>query len=147
MHVTSIEMLQRLRVGILLVIALLVAPTVRATHIIGGEVSMKAIGTTPGLFRLQLNQYWDETKTGTGNRDPSVTLLVYRKQNPKLIESIVLNLQETKPLTFDNEACAKLRKLSFTQALYYKNYQFDPTLYTDPGGYYMVWERCCRNDG
>ncbi|GAB3796949.1 hypothetical protein GCM10028819_15490 [Spirosoma humi] len=107
---------------------------------------MHAVGTTPGLFLLQLNQYWDQTKTSSGNRDASVTLLIYRKQNPILIERIELKLQETLPLAFDNAACATLRQLEFTQARYYKTYQFDTKKYTDPGGYYLVWERCCRTD-
>ncbi|GAB3015360.1 gliding motility-associated C-terminal domain-containing protein [Spirosoma pulveris] len=135
-----------LTTGIVLAVGLLLSIGVQATHIIGGDVSMRAVGTTPGLFRLQLNQYWDETQTSSGNRDQSVTLLVYRKRNPILIERITLRLQETNPLTFNNAACAALRQLSFTQAKYYINYQFDVTKYTDPDGYYMVWERCCRND-
>ena len=137
-----------LKSGVAWVVALLFASLgARATHIIGGDVSMRAVGSTPGLFRLQLNQYWDETKTGTGNRDPSVKLLIFRKNNPVLIEGIILNLQEAVPLAFGNAACAKLRNLNFTEARYYANHQFDPSRYTDPGGYYMVWERCCRNDG
>ena len=121
--------------------------SVQANHIIGGDLSMQAIGTTPGLFRLQLNQYWDQTKTLPGNRDQSVTLLVFRKQNPVLIDRITLPLRDTLPLTFDNAACATLQQLNFTQALYYDSHRFDPAKYTDPGGYYMVWERCCRNSG
>ena len=121
-------------------------PDVRATHIIGGDMSMQTVGTKPGLFRLQLNQYWDETKTSAGNRDQLVILLVFRKNNPVLIERDTILLQETLPLTFDNAACAALRQLSFTQARYYGTHQFDPAKYTDPGGYYIVWERCCRND-
>ncbi|MCX6215186.1 gliding motility-associated C-terminal domain-containing protein [Spirosoma sp.] len=132
--------------GVVLAVCLLGSLCVQATHIIGGDVSMRAIGATPGLFKLQLNQYWDETKTSSGNRDQSVTLLVYRKRNPILVERITLQLQETVPLTFNNAACAALRQLSFTQAKYYLTYQFDVTKYTDPDGYYMVWERCCRND-
>lgn len=132
-------------VGVLMA-GLLSLPT-QANHIIGGDLSMQAVGTKPGLFRLQLNQYWDETQTLPGNRDPSITLLVFRKQNPTLIERINLSLRETLPLTFDNAACATLRQLDFTQARYYENIQFDPNTYTDPGGYYIVWERCCRNNG
>ncbi|GAB3948759.1 hypothetical protein GCM10028805_23910 [Spirosoma harenae] len=125
----------------------------RASHIIGGDVSMQAVGITPGLFRLQLNQYWDATQViagsvgNPGNQDESVVLRIYRKQNPILIEKVTLRLQETLPLTFDNAACATIRQLSFTQARYYTNYQFNIANYTDPGGYYIVWERCCRNDG
>jgi gliding motility-associated-like protein len=135
-----------LKAGVVLIVAMLLSLGVRATHIIGGDVSMRTVGTTPGLFLLQLNQYWDETKTNAGNRDQTVQLLVYRKNNPVLVERIDITLQETLPLTFDNAACASLRQLSFTQAKYYRTYQFDVQKYTDPGGYYIVWERCCRND-
>ncbi len=134
------------RAGMILIASILLTFNVQATHIIGGDVSMRAVGTTPGLFELQLNQYWDETKTSAGNRDQSVILLIYRKQNPILVEQIEIQLKETVPLTFDNAACATLRQLSFTQAKYYQTYQFDTQKYTDPGGYYIVWERCCRND-
>lgn len=127
-------------------VLLLSATSLRATHVIGGDINMQAVGTTPGLFRIQLNQYWDQTKTGPGNRDTYVTLLIYRKQDPKLIDTLRLPLREALPLTFNNSACAKSLELNFTEARYYDTHQFDPTLYTDPGGYYMVWERCCRND-
>ena len=133
-------------VGMLLLMAWFPWLEGRANHIIGGDVSMRAIGTTPGLFTLELNQYWDATKTSVGNQDPTVTLLVYRKNNPVLVERITLLLRDIVPLTFGNAACATLRQLSFTQGRYYADYQFDAKLYTDPGGYYMVWERCCRND-
>ena len=43
-------------------ILLLSSTSLRATHIIGGDISMQDVGNTPGLFRIQLNQYWDETK-------------------------------------------------------------------------------------
>ncbi|UFH53023.1 gliding motility-associated C-terminal domain-containing protein [Spirosoma sp. KNUC1025] len=124
----------------------LLSNTVQANHIIGGDVSMRAVGSTPGLFQIELTQYWDQTKISVGNGDASVRVLIYRKQNPILIESINISLQETLPLTFDNELCAKLRQLNFVQARYYATKQFDPQKYTDPGGYYIVWERCCRND-
>lgn len=146
MHRAKSEMFYTSTRVMLCIAALLLSFAVKATHIIGGDVSMKAVGSTPGLFLLQLNQYWDQTKTSSGNRDEFVTLLIYRKQDPALIERIALNLQETVPLTFDNEACAALRKLEFTQAKYYTTYQFDIQKYNDPGGYYIVWERCCRTD-
>ena len=127
-------------------VLLLTSANLHATHIIGGDISMQAVGTTPGLFRIQLNQYWDETKTGSGNRDAFVTLLIYQKQNATLVDSLRLDLREALPLTFNNATCAKSLKLNFTEARYAGTHQFDPALFTDPGGYYVVWERCCRND-
>lgn len=120
--------------------------SVFASHIIGGDVSMKLVAGAPGLFHLQLTQYWDANQSVPGNQDESVTLRIYRKQNPILIEKVTLPLQEILPLTFNNVACATFRQLSFSQAQYYTTHQFTTSLYTDPGGYYMVWERCCRND-
>lgn len=84
-------------ISLAVVLLLLTATGLRATHIIGGDISMQAVGTTPGLFRIQLNQYWDQTKTGTGNRDPFITLLVYRKQNPRLVDTLRLSLREELP--------------------------------------------------
>ncbi|WP_246859530.1 gliding motility-associated C-terminal domain-containing protein [Spirosoma sp. KCTC 42546] len=146
MQVASGGMVRGGRTGLLLIIAWLLSVGAQADHIIGGDMSMRAVGTKPGLFRIQLNQYLDENKTVSGNRDAFVILRIYRKQNPVLIERLTLYIKETLPLTFNNVACASLRQLSFTQARYYDNHQFDPNLYTDPGGYYIVWERCCRND-
>ncbi|GAB3556366.1 gliding motility-associated C-terminal domain-containing protein [Spirosoma fluminis] len=144
--VNAYRILRTRWVWILYFLIIIVPFRVSATHIIGGDVTMRAIGGTPGLFRVQLNQYWDQANSTSGNQDRSVRLLIYRKQNPVLIESLTLDLQEVLPLVFDNEACARLQKLSFLEARYYKTYQFDVNKYTDPGGYYMVWERCCRND-
>lgn len=117
-----------------------------ATHIVGGDLTMRAVGTTPGLYRVQLNQFWDDAGLNAGNRDPQVRVLVYRKRNPVLIETIILPYREAQPITYGNAICARLRQLSTTEAHYYKDHQFDPARYTDPDGYYMVWERCCRND-
>lgn len=146
MHRAKSGVSSELKRVMLCMTALLLSFTGKATHIIGGDVSMRAVGSTPGLFLLQLNQYWDQTKTSSGNRDDFVTLLIYRKQDPMLVERIALDLKETLPLTFDNEACATLRKLEFTQAKYYTTHQFDIQKYDDPGGYYIIWERCCRTD-
>lgn len=146
MHLGRRGVFRRFGVGMVLLMTWLFSLQGRADHIIGGDLSMRAVGKTPGLFTIQLNQYWDATKTNSINQDSTVTLLVYRKNNPVLVERITLLLREVVPLTFGNAACAKLRQLSFTQGGYYADYQFKTQLYTDPGGYYMVWERCCRND-
>ncbi|GAB3640060.1 hypothetical protein GCM10027423_06960 [Spirosoma arcticum] len=127
-------------------VLLLISTSLRANHIIGGDISMRAVGTTPGLFRIQLNQYWDEMKTGVANRDPTVTVFIYRRQNPALIDSLTIDLQAVIPLIVNESACAKRLNTNFTGGQYVRTYQFDPARYADPGGYYMVWERCCRND-
>jgi gliding motility-associated-like protein len=107
---------------------------------------MQAVGKTPGLFRIQLTQYFDATQLGSSGPDSFVRVYVYRKQNPVLMDTITLPIHELATLTFANEACASLRRLNFLEGRYYTTRQFDPERYTDPGGYYIIWDRCCRND-
>ncbi len=119
---------------------------VAADHIVGGDLTMQAVGTTPGLFRVQLNQFWDDAGSNAGNRDAQVRVLIYRKRNPILIETITLPYRDRQPITYGNAICASQQRLSTSEARYAVNHQFDPARYADPDGYYMVWERCCRND-
>ena len=117
-----------------------------ANHIIGGNISMRAVGKERGQFQIQLTQFWDATQSSAGNQDPVATVLIYSKKGPKLVERIDLKLCESLPLRFNNENCARQNKLNFIEARYCALAQLDPAKYTDPAGYYMVWERCCRND-
>ncbi len=134
------------RVGILLL--LLWCPAVGwANHIVGGDISLLALDRNrPGYCRIQMTQYWETATLVSGNQDAVINVLVFRKRNPVLIEKIQVDLRTTTPLTYDNEACATQLNLRTTQALYYRDYQFDVAQYADPDGYYMVWERCCRNN-
>ncbi len=141
------EALRRLRLWISwTAVLLLITTNLHASHIVGGTISMRAVGFSPGLFRVQLNQYWDETKTGVTNRDPSVTLFIYRKRDPILVDSLTIPLQDIRSLMVSESPCAKRLNMDLTEGRYATTYQFDPARYTDPGGYYIVWERCCRND-
>ncbi len=131
----------------LLLVVWLTLPRAWADHIIGGELNMRSVGGAPGLFRVQMKQYWDRTRNDAGNQDPTVRLLIFRKKNPILMEILVIKRKETQPFVLGNVVCSQLRNLDYTEARYYESIQFDPTKYDDPGGYYMVWERCCRNEG
>ncbi|WP_254448517.1 hypothetical protein [Spirosoma rhododendri] len=118
-----------------------------ANHIVGGDISLLALDKArPGYFRIQMTQYWETSALVSGNQDAIINVMVFRKRNPVLIEKIQVDLRTTTPLIYDNDACATQLNLRTTQALYYRDYQFDVAKYADPDGYYMVWERCCRNN-
>lgn len=136
-----------LRLVVFFWVVWLISPPAWADHIIGGELNMRSVGGAPGLFRVQMKQYWDRTRNDAGNQDPTVRLLIYRKKNPVLMEILVIKLKETLPFVLGNVVCSQLRNLDYTEARYYESFQFDPAKYDDPGGYYIVWERCCRNEG
>lgn len=116
-----------------------------ARHIIGGELTMQSLGK-PGFFRVQMDQYWNEVFSSSGNNDPTIRLFIYRKRQPQLVQSLTLPLLGSTPIVYGNAACAKSQRLQTKKGTYSRDIQFDPANYTDPGGYYMVWERCCRDN-
>lgn len=122
-----------------------------ANHIVGGELQMKPSGAA-GNFEITLIQIWDQnnlvitTPTVIGNRDPDATLFVYRKKDKRFMESIVVKYGSTKTILYQNKACASSRSLTTSIGTYNGKIYLDPKKYNDADGYYIAWERCCRND-
>ena len=57
----------------------------------------------------------------------------------------VLKLGRRLVLVYANPACARSRGLETSEVRYSSAVQFDPALFDDTAGYYIVWETCCRN--
>ncbi|MEZ0609835.1 gliding motility-associated C-terminal domain-containing protein [Fibrella sp. WM1] len=129
----------------LYVTVLLFPVLAQARHIIGGELTMRSLGK-PGYFRVQMDQYWNEVYSNSQNNDATITLFIYQRRGPALIESITLPLLTSTPIIYANAACAQSQSLRTLKGTYYKDIQFDVTDYGDGDGYYMVWERCCRDN-
>jgi gliding motility-associated-like protein len=121
--------------------------TVRANHILGGNFELNNTGTH-GYFELKLNLFFDKaTRQPTNASDNNLKVAIYQKSNNKLMKSITLVSYQLQgvPFVYTNESCAASQGLnvaiiSFTESLY-----LDPNLYNDPQGYYIIWDRCCRN--
>ncbi len=114
-------------------------------HIVGGEIRMQSTAV-PNRFSFTLVQFWDENTLTTGNRDPLTELLVYRKRDNQLIQKISLPFVSTRNISYKNQACASFRSLKTLEGTYNAQVSLKISDYTDAGGYYIVWERCCRND-
>ena len=115
-----------------------------ADHIIGGELSMKWLGK-PGSYRIRLSQYLDANATSSGNFKDHEIVYIFSKKGPALMGSYSLSGQPLETIPYKNAACAKAKNLSTYNATYVADVQLDPSQYADPGGYYAVLERCCRN--
>lgn len=124
---------------------LLLGPVGRTAHIMGGELTMQTVNRTPGLFLVQMNQYWNELNANTGNRDPSATVGVFRKRDNALIDTLRLPYRQASSVAYKNVRCAQQRNLRTLKAIYSATIQLDKNRYTDPEGYYISWDRCCRN--
>lgn len=117
-----------------------------ASHIMGGELTMRVANNTPGLFVIQMNQYWNELNANTSNRDPSTTVGIFRKRDNALMDTVRLVFRQSSSVAYKNVLCAQQRNLKTLKAIYNATIQLDKNRYADAEGYYISWDRCCRNN-
>ena len=125
-----------------------------ATHLMGGELTYRYDGSTTGgdfyVVTLIVYRYCDTTVTSTAPLDASMFLGIYPgdPSNPlaplfwyateslSLVNSDFVTSDPSNPLcSFASTAC--IQRGEYTATL---------LLPTDPGGYHLVVERCCRNN-
>lgn len=127
---------------IILTLLLLISFPLVASHIVGGEFELVHI--TGNIYRLNLIIYFDQINGAAGAKDASATVTIYRKRDRAFMASVVLprineaNVPYTQPICSNGEIITS--KLTYTSTLTLSSAQFN-----DPQGYFVVWERCCRN--
>lgn len=119
-----------------------------AKHIVGGDFSMAATATR-GRYVLTLNLYNDNVSADPATYETSIIVYIFRKSdnvrmNPPMGTRI--NRQSITSVVYENAKCAENRQLATSEIRYSSEISLDPAVYTDPQGYYIIWERCCRND-
>ncbi|MBO0936199.1 gliding motility-associated C-terminal domain-containing protein [Fibrella sp. HMF5335] len=116
-----------------------------ASHIAGGNVELVATGK-PGQYRLSLNLYIDEASKGPeAIIDPQIYLSIFRQRDNKLMGDFPLKFLRKILLVYANPACARSKGLETSEVKYQGLVQLDAAQYADQAGYYIVWEKCCRN--
>jgi gliding motility-associated-like protein len=123
----------------------------KADHIMGGELQMRP-GATTGSYEITLIQYWDGNELilpspgVNGNRDVTVELFIYRKHDDLFMDRVQLTYLSSMAIQYQNKACASSRSLNTLAGTYKGGIVLSTAKYDDPGGYYIAWERCCRNN-
>lgn len=135
---------------ILLLLGLLLCPfflcTILATHIVGGDINMQCLNPKePGNYKITVSLYFDDLNGSIDALDESILVAIFRKSDNKKMLDIPINLTNRNPVIYTNPACATLRSLKTSVLKYIKIVELLPNTYDDPEGYYIVWERCCRN--
>lgn len=103
-------------------------------------------------FEIKLIQFWERknlvnpTPSTAGNRDVTVDLYIYRKRDNKLMDKVVARYRSTKSIEYQNKACATYRSMETLIGVYTGIVSLPSARYNDTDGYYIAWERCCRND-
>lgn len=132
-------MLQRL---LLLFLMLSVSFVARATHIVGGEFEMQHVQGYN--YRLQLNLYFDVINGSPGALDQTITVTIFEKGSNKLIRTELMRIKEQSFVPYTNIDCT-VGQLSTKKIVYYETIYLPAATFNNPQGYYVTWERCCRN--
>jgi hypothetical protein len=127
---------------ILLTFLLLIVFPVFATHIVGGEFEL--IHISGNQYRLNLIIYFDQLNGAEGAKDPSATVSIFRKRDKMLMSSITLTREEETNVPYTQPECSD-GEIVTSKLLYTNTLTLSPSQFNDPEGYFVVWERCCRN--
>ncbi|GAB4111605.1 MAG: hypothetical protein OHK0057_20120 [Thermoflexibacter sp.] len=114
----------------------------KATHIVGGEIEMTHLGGT--IYRFTLNLYFDEINGDPLAIDEFIFPAVFRKSDNAYIGYITLPKISDTPIPYTDPKCV-VGSLKTRHIVYLGNVNLAGANLTDPQGYYISWERCCRN--
>lgn len=128
---------------------ILLLPTgLKATHIVGGEFNLVHIEAYD--YSINLTLYFDDINGNPQALDQNVNLHFFRKFDNAFINTLVVDLDNDRGtfVNYTNPKCTTgtatvLRTKVFT---YTRILQLTPEIFGHPGGYYVVWDRCCRNN-
>ena len=113
-----------------------------ASHLVGGEFELVyKSGTT---YTLSIILYFDELNGSPGAKDLSITASIFRKSDNKLMSNVVLPIITETDVAYTQPACSK-GELKTLRIVYRRDVPLKPELFNDPEGYYIAWQRCCRN--
>ncbi|SDL83843.1 gliding motility-associated C-terminal domain-containing protein [Catalinimonas alkaloidigena] len=128
---------------LLLLLFLLSPLPLFATHIVGGELTLSHLNDD--RYRLQLNLYFDAVNGNSDAVDPSIIVGVFNKSNDLLVGQFVLPYRSVSYVPYTKEECA-VGELSTRLYVFSSIVELPEAVYDEPQGYYLIWERCCRND-
>ncbi|MCU0467050.1 MAG: gliding motility-associated C-terminal domain-containing protein [Arcicella sp.] len=118
-----------------------------ATHIVGGEIELQTVsGIANVSHRLNLNLYFDDINGQIGALDQTLTVGVFRKRDNTLMGYVVLPIIKNELITYTNPVCVQNATLRTRLIQYSSLIALNPDQFSEPEGYYIVWERCCRNN-
>ncbi len=127
---------------ILLTLLVLIAFPVFASHIVGGEFEL--IYISGNQYRLNLIIYFDQINGALGAKDQTATVSIFRKRDKAFINSVTLSRVDETNVPYTQPECSK-GEIITSKLLYTTVITLSPNQFNDPQGYYVVWERCCRN--
>lgn len=127
---------------ILLVVLCVLSIPAAASHIVGGEFEIEH--QFESTYQVNLILYFDQLNGQAGALDSIVTARIYRKRDNLMMMDIFLPLQSNVPVNYTKPECSN-GEIQTSKLVYSTSVKFPSASFGDPQGYYIVWERCCRN--
>jgi gliding motility-associated-like protein len=119
-----------------------------ATHQVGGQLEMRAIGDVPGHYRIIVTNYLENGTQGINRQQSTGTVGIFRKRDNLQMMTFTVSQTGTKePVVYANAFCASQRNLNFVVWTYEATIQLAPGSYSDSQGYYMSYQTRNRNAG
>jgi hypothetical protein len=116
-----------------------------ATHIVGGGFSYTQINNTQ--FRFTLTLYFDYINGSIGAKDQVANCHIYEKRRNIYKTQLSLPLVDSSQfLNYSNPNCDGQIPLRVQVMVYSSLVSLPTNTYGDSLGYYLIWERCCRNN-
>ncbi|WAC14267.1 T9SS type B sorting domain-containing protein [Dyadobacter pollutisoli] len=129
---------------ILFVMMLFALTEANATHIVGGQLFITHNPDNYYNYNIGLTMYFDALNGNPGAEDPAVTIYVFRKRDNVAIGWLEAPKIERKSVTYANPLCG-ISSLETYMITYSSTLRLEANDFNDSQGYYMVWDRCCRN--
>ncbi|MEQ9402841.1 MAG: gliding motility-associated C-terminal domain-containing protein [Cyclobacteriaceae bacterium] len=134
------------RLFLTLLLGILLIP-LNAFHIVGGEIEF--IYLSDGLYRINLIMYLDEVQEGNPNQfktgpDGAVSISIFSNTDGREVSTHLLPFISIENVEYTNIECAR-DELITSRVFYSLDVNLNPSDYSEELGYYLVWERCCRN--
>ncbi|GAB3275162.1 hypothetical protein GCM10027347_48410 [Larkinella harenae] len=132
--------------ALLWLILLSVALPVLATHQVGGQIEMRAVGDVPGHFQITVTNYLEDNNRAAQTQGGQIG--IFRKRdNVRMLVFTVSETGQRQPVVFTNESCASSQNQRVIVATFGADIQLDPATYADAGGYYLSFQTQNRNAG
>jgi hypothetical protein len=121
--------------------------TATASHIVGGE--FQKIHISGYQYRFNLILYYDEINNGFNGipfevQEPVITASIFKNSSNLFVQDLVLAFTSKSLLSASSSACATSAIVT-SRSVYSVVVTLAPEVYDDPQGYYIAWQRCCRN--
>ena len=120
-----------------------------ASHIVGGEFEL--LHLKGSQYQVNLIYYFDVLNKGSfgtntpESLEPTLTAYIYSKGDNHLIRRVVLAFVSPRTrVGYTQPACSDGQVVT-DKLIYSTVIELDAATYNDPQGYYITWERCCRN--